>query len=440
MTNSTLTVIGPGDGIPDEGRAVMLVDDQCYPAERFTSVATTVETGASVVLEGDGYRLSESARTSLSRIHRVNGHALFFASDDTHVNTFLRIAPYCYRYTFVVHKTLDLGARAALDAKGIAYQVHGRILGAFAEADIAVMGNDNGKEERLFIHHCRRFSIPVVSLQEAVNLDFDGPRMRWTDRTFVGGTHALQYHARILTVLTGNPRYDDIRPKPKALDPYVLINSNFTFGVAHGWSRAWLDQVIAACDRAGMAYRVTVHPRDETDLSGVEHVMDSSAFVVHKQIAGAFVLVSRDSSLPYEALLLNRHVVYYNPFGEQERCLNEDDTGLIEKCVSVDALAEQLTALASRPSPLDEKAVSEGMFQHYFTGRDGKNYLRVLRAMQTFIDHDYLGRSDASADSYFVAWTQVWLQNVIRPQLRSIGVLREVWKFFKYGVFRIRQE
>lgn len=442
MHDELFTILGPGDALPETGQSAMLVDDQVYPAAEFDRLAPRVELGDCVERVAEGYRLKADAVALLDKIKKVDGHVLFFATDDTHVNTMLRIAPHCRRYTFVVHATLDFGSRAALERNRQEYTVHRRSMDAFRTADFALIGNDNGKEERLFIHHCRQFNIPMASLQEAVNMDFEGApyRMQWAERTFVGGVHALRYHHRVFSVITGNPRYDDIRPKPLPENPYVLINCNFTYGIAEGWSRAWLDQTIDAAKRAGVEYRITVHPRDETDLTGVKNILDSNAFVVHEQIAGCYVLVSRDSSVPYEALLMNRHVVYYNPFHETERCLNEDDTGLINKAEDVETLAGLLSELREKTLPLDDAGGLAETFQAYFTGIDGKNHLRVVRALHVMIDGNYYGRPDARHDSYFVAWTHVMLQNVLRPKLRKITVLRTVWKFFKYQVFRFPPE
>jgi hypothetical protein len=430
-----LTILAPGDSLPVDGHAVLLVDDQVYAKSLFERVAESIQMGNHVVEVSGGYQLDTKAREAVNVIDQVDAHVVCFASDDTHVNTFLRIVPHCRDYTIVVHGTLNLGAHAALERNGVPYVVHSRSMSAFEEADIALMCNDVGKEERLFIHRCRRRGIPTISLQESINIDFDGQAMRWADRTFLDGTHAMRYHPRILTVLTGIPRYDDIRQKPSPENPYVLINCNFTYGVASSWGRTWLDQTIQAAKDAGMEYRITVHPRDETDLSDVENVMDSSAFVVHDQIAGAYVLISRDSSLPYEALLMNRHVIYYNPFHEPEKCLNDDDTGLIQQCDDPDELASLLKTLSERPQPLDSDSELTEMFQHYYTGTEGRSHLRVVRALQVFLDHDYLGRPDHQADSYLVAWTRVLMQNVLRPKLREVRWVRAIWQFFKYTIF-----
>ncbi len=442
MTKELMTIVGPGDALPDEGRAVLLVDDQIYPARDFEKVAESITLGSCVEEVEGGYRLTKSCADRVMGFEKLAGHVMFFASDDTHVNTFLRIAPYCAQHTMVVHGTIDFGARAALKKNGQVYEVHGRNMKAFQTANIALIGNDNGKEEHVFIHHCHRFGIPVVSLQEAVNMDFEGPpyRMRWADRSFLGGVHALRYHERVLSVITGNPRYDDIRPEPLPNDPYVLINCNFTFGVAHDWSRAWLEQTIEAARRADLDYRITVHPRDETDLTGIENVLDSNAFVVHEQIAGCYVLVSRDSSVPYEALLMNRHALYYNPFDEQERCLNEDDTGLIHKANTVDDLSTTLKKLRDEPLPQDHQGGLAETFQTYFTGIDGSNAKRVARALQVMLDGEYFGRPDAMRDAYAITWTRMFTQNVLRPKLRQIGWARALWKFMKYRVFRFPHE
>lgn len=437
MSDDVFTILGPGDALPEQGCAAMLVDDQVYAAGSFDRLGARIELGDRVESMEGGYRLKQDAIEQLARVATFDGHILFFASDDTHVNTMLRIAPQCREVTFVVHHTVDFGARAALEKQGVDCVIHRRAMEALRTADIALIGNDNGTEEQLFIHHCRQQNVPVVSLQEAVNMDFEGPpyRMQWAGRTFIGGTHALRYHQRAFSVLTGNPRYDDIRPQPLPENPYVLINCNFTFGVSRDWSRAWLDQTIEAAKRARVEYRITVHPRDETDLAGVENILDSNAFVVHDQIAGCYALVSRDSSLPYEALLMNRHVVYYNPFHETERCLNEDDTGLIHKADDVEALAELLDGLRETALPLHESGLAE-MFQTYFTGIDGKNFLRVVRALQVMIDGNYVERSDARRASYGSAWSRVMVHNVLRPRLRRVTALRVIWKFLKYRVFR----
>ena len=133
---------------------------------------------------------------------------------------------------------------------------------------------------------------------------------------------------------------------------------------------------------------------------------------------------------------MNRHAVYFNPFHETEHCLNEDDTGLIQKCETVSELSSILKTLQRTPLPQDGASPSSEMFRHYYTGIDGKNHLRVVRALQVFLENDYLVRPDAQADSYLIALVKVWLQNVARPKLRKMRWVRGIWQFFKYRIFR----
>jgi hypothetical protein len=374
-----------------------------------------------------------------SPMPELGAHVLFFATDDTHVNTMLRIARHCPKHTILVHETLDLHARGALDRVGVEYTVHRGAMPEFEFADIAVLGNDVGWEERLFILRCRKRGIPTVSLQEATNVDFDGPpwRMQWTDMTFVQGTYALRRHRRQLMVLTGNPRFDDVSPIPLPEQPRVLINCNFTFGIGNAWGRAWLDQVIDTAKALGIPYAVTVHPRDETDLTGVEHVLPSNAFKVHEQLAASTILVSRDSSLPYEAALMGRHAVYYNPFHEPEYWLNHDDTGLIRQCDSPEGLSEVLSELVARPARSED---ADDALREIFTGIDGTNHLRVVQGLEVVLRHgdDWKPR-DARAHGYGYTWLQMQLQNVWRPRLRKLTPLRVVWKASKWLVGGYRQ-
>ncbi len=364
----------------------------------------------------------------------LDEHVLFFATDDTHVNTMLRIANHCPSHTFVVHATLDLHARSALDEAGVDYVIHTADMVEFAHADIALMGNDVGWEERLFILRCREKAIPTVSLQEATNVDFDGwPwRMQWVDVTFIQGVYALKRHSRQLMFLTGNPRFDDIQLNPLPEEPRVLINCNFTFGIGVDWGRAWVEQVIVVAKSLGLEYAVTVHPRDETDLSGIEHVLPSNAFKVHEQLAESSVLISRDSSLPYEAAMMGRNVIYYNSFNEPEYWLNNDDTGLIQQCYTPEDLKQVLSDTLQSAIRVEGK---EQALSAVFTGVDGLNHARVAQAIKILCQRGNDWKtSDARAHGYFHTWLQMHLQNVWRPRIRQIAPLRWIWKCGKWLV------
>lgn len=437
----SITLLGPDDPMPETTSTLVLVDEQLYPEALFLQAGMNVRVGDSVEKVEDsnevGYRLKSVE--PLSSPGELKAHVLFFATDDTHVNTFLRIARHCPHHTFVVHDTLDLHAVEYLERIGVEYVRHQYAMPEFEQADLAVMGNDVGWEERLFILRCRKRGIPTISLQESTNVDFDGApwRMQWTDITFVQGIHALRRHHRQRMFLTGNPRFDSLRIEPLPETPRVLINCNFTYGIGNEWGRKWLDQVIETVKVLGVAYAVTVHPRDETDLTGIDHVLPSNAFKVHEQLSASTILVSRDSSLPYEAALMGRYVIYYNPFNEPEYWLNHDDTGLIQQCYKQDELANALGDCLGTAMNNEGK---EQALQSVFTGCDGANHLRVLRALETVHRRrEHLRSTDARTHSYAYTWLQMQLQNVLRPRLRKIAPLRILWKAGKrlLGGYRI---
>lgn len=431
MNRSVLHILAPGDPRTPGEDALVLVDRQPCPAAEADRLADRIVTGPGIERVDGAYSLrSEDAAPK-----RIPGHVLFFAVDDTHVNTFMRIAPHCESYTFVVQFSLDLNARARLLELGIPYRPHNPFMPEFQHASAALLGSDNGPEARLFVQHCRRNGIPTVCLQEAVNIDFAAgdTRMRWPDTACVGGLQSLRYLQRQVAFLTGNPRYDDLSPKPLPEMPYLLINCNFTFGFGVEWSRAWLDEVIATADSLGFEYRITRHPRDETDITSIEHILPSNAFVVHEHLAGCWAIVSRDSSLPYEAILLDRHAVYYNPFQEPERCLREDDSGFIHKCASPAELRDTLSELRQRPTPGIQKDLPPSL-QALYTANDGASHARVAAALHSVVEHRDLYRTeDARREPYLTAWLRVIGRNLLGTRLRRITWLRNAYRKIKRG-------
>lgn len=334
----------------------------------------------------------------------------------------------------MVRRHVQHSEREALEKEGISYEIHRGDSKMFREADVVLMGIDWGMEERVFIHHCRRHGLPVACLQESTNVDFEGPphRMQWADYALIQGMHATGYLDRRWYFLTGNPRFDTYAPAPPPSAPQVLINCNFTFGLGVDWGRSWVDQVVELAKELSLPYAITVHPRDETDLSGLENVLPSNAYKVGDQLAASTILVSRDSSLPYEALLMNRHAVYYNPFHEKERCLQEDESGLIHKCDTLDGLRSALERLRTLPLPMEAASDMDVAYRHLFTAVDGQSHQRVLDALAIIAAH----HAEWNPDEYRVEpyWKAKWnmtLQQIIRPRLRRIPVARGMWRWGK---------
>lgn len=425
----SLALLAPGDPRPSGRSALVLLDGRSYDAAMFARIAREVEAGPGVLCEstdaGPIFRVAHAE--NLGSASTLDAHVLFFASTDTDVKTLAPIARRCRTATFIAHAHTDDSAPRALDAEGLAF-VRYAPRRALPKADAALLAADWSEQRREFIRRCRHAGIPTLSLQEAVNVDFDGPphRMRWADAACVSGPATLRYLMRELTFLTGNPRFDGYAPTLVPAKPLVLINCNFILGIGGERGPAWMKQVLEVVQGLGVDFRITKHPRDDTDLDGVPNVMPSGAYKVRDQLAACSVLVSRDSSLPYEALLTGRPVIYFDPFHEKERTLREDDTGLIRKCDTADGLRKALHEIIAAPPIGSSAGTMNDPYSYIFTERGAGSVDRVVRALHAVTRWPDLYRTADARDDR--SPLNEWVELHVRPRLRRIGPLRALWR------------
>jgi hypothetical protein len=427
-----LTLLAPGDALPADGCALVLLDDRVYGAELFAPVAREVNGGPGVECEtgdfGPTFRLRhpELGGTGQAR----DAHVLFFVGTDTDVKTQAPVARQFRHPVFVVQPGQDDSAARALAEEG--FDSVRNMPGAhLPRADVALLSNDASSARREFIRRCRAAGMPTLCLQEAVNADFDGPphRMRWADSVCVCGPQAIRYLQRRLMFLTGNPRFDGYTRTPMPAKAQVLINCNFILSLGGEKGPGWMKQVLGVVQELGIDFRVTKHPRDDTDLSGVENVLPSGAYKVAEQLAACSVLVSRDSSLPYEAMLAGRPVIYFDPYHEKERTLREDNSGLVRKCDTADGLRAALRESLEGGRIPGNHAPGFDPYAFIFTEPGAGSARRVARAIEMLATHDELYHTtDARIDSGFDAALREWIELRVRPHLRSIGPLRSVWR------------
>ncbi len=361
---------------------------------------------------------------------------LVYCSVDTHVKTLAPVIRRFKHYRILAPVLEDGGVRAALDREKLCWEDHSAAPGAFRWANVGICACDWGYEERWFVAQCRSLGAPTLCLQEGTNVDF-GPypyRMEYADAVCLQGAYALKYLDRDLAFLTGNPRYDTYESIPAPPRETVLINSNFLFNQGHDRGRAWVDEVIAAVNDLGLDYFISVHPRDSSDLSGLENVAPSGAYAVADQLRDCSMVVSRDSSLPYEALLCNRHAIYFNPFDERERYLNEDEYGLIRKTHARKELTNAIRGCARLKGPREDEEHSTTL-EAYFGPLDGEACHRVARAIATvaLLDKDLLPR-DARSDRAAVARMKTDFMRWARPRVKEYPRLRAAWRRVRTSV------
>jgi hypothetical protein len=93
---------------------------------------------------------------------------------------------------------------------------------------------------------------------------------------------------------------------------HVVINLNFTYGVLEEARQHWIESAVAACEMLGVPYTVALHPA-ERRRPGIPR---TSAVPISRLLFRASVLVSRFSTVPFEAMARGIPFVYHNPHGE----------------------------------------------------------------------------------------------------------------------------
>lgn len=277
----------------------------------------------------------------------------FFASNDTHAMSYIPLIEKIPNSRVYISHKINENATKVFNDKNIKYFNYSKDVVKEFSPDVFLVSNDWGPFEQIVLSEVRYLKIPTVGLQEGC-LDFGSrrPFLKGTDYTFVTGLNMVSYVNNKVCFVTGNPRFDafEFRDKLPA-DGKVMINVNFTYGVHENDREAWLSDIVSTCDSLGMAYFISQHPRDRADLkSKYENVINSGASSLKEQLSKTRVLVTRFSTLVYEASLFGIPVIYYNPHNEKMRLFNEDTVGGIYVCRNIEELEDSLKEVLNKGS------------------------------------------------------------------------------------------
>lgn len=309
-----------------------------------------------------------------------SGHpVLFFPTTDIIAKMFLKIAEHCQNAVYAAPVKWKEGAVERLRESGTAFVMnHARLLDEIAPS-VVVFGNDWSDEEMDLIAAARSRGIPTACIQEGC-LDWSGPfeRMQWCDYPFVQGALTLNYLNRESYFGTGNPRFDSLTAVPLPAHPMVMINSNFTYGVCEDEREPWIEAVTSACRQLGVEYFICQHPRDTGTFPG-HPSRRSGPDLIHGYLEECSVLVTRFSTIVYEAMLLDRAVIYFNPHSEEMATFNEDRTGALLKANDQPTLLTALSAaLANEEST---RAARRGFLRLHCGSLDGRAAERCATAL-----------------------------------------------------------
>jgi len=125
-----------------------------------------------------------------------------------------------------------------------------------------------------------------------------------------------------------------LAPAEPIVDDTAVINVNFTYGVMTRERRAWLDTAIAGCEAADAPSVLAMHPAEKRQRLHPR----ATTVPIARLLLRAGVLISRFSTVPFEAMARGVPFIYHNPHGE---CvpLFADSKGAFTTSVDIDSLA-----------------------------------------------------------------------------------------------------
>jgi GT2 family glycosyltransferase len=198
-----------------------------------------------------------------------------------------------------------------------------------SELGAVVTLNDWGELTRDLTVAAKEAGVPTFGKIEGVQ-DFNDDDVGFERNAYQTVDHVLCQGANDVRVITnpskpvvGGVRLEAIwngEPRPVGSD-LVVVNLNFTYGVLDEARDAWLQSVIEACRLAGRPYIVSAHPAEKARPAGA---LFSERPMAHL-LTEASVLVSRFSTVPFEAMARGVPFVYHNPHGERVPTFHEPD-------------------------------------------------------------------------------------------------------------------
>ena len=200
----------------------------------------------------------------------------------------------------------------------------------------------------------RELGVPVIGKVEGAQdfWDADTPEERLPYRNLDLVLCQGKFDAEALgdreTEIVGSTRLERLwwAPPVIATEPLAVINLNFVYGVRTSDRKLWLDTAIAGCEAAGVPYVISLHPAEKARLDS-DRVTSISA---SRLLPRATVLISRFSTMPFEAMARGVPFIYHNPHGETVRTF-ADPMGAFKISRSADELAHASTPLTLWPIP-----------------------------------------------------------------------------------------
>ena len=227
-------------------------------------------------------------------------------------------------------------------------------LGNF-EAFVAM--NDWGAPSRAIYHLARVRGVPSFAKVEGVQDfdDIDTGRIRLpylaADHVLVQGNNDIAALDRRNLHVVGNANMEaawETGPTAGGRNGEVVINSNFTYGVLTDVRDSFLHEAVSSIQSLGLVPIISQHPADlQLPPELATYRTDRS---MSDMLPGCEAIVTRFSTVPFEAIAYGTPFVYFNPHGEQVPAFGDPDPAFEHVRSAADLGPALSRAIDSRPS------------------------------------------------------------------------------------------
>lgn len=331
---------------------------------------------------------------------------LCFCENDAHAETFSRLN--YENMTYLVSGKEQNGADTVLNQKNIRYKRNDFTIPS--KAKLLILGNDWGEEAQLLINQARKENLNIVAIQEGM-VGFDQVDAFYnSDIVNYLGVEMLKYVLKRLNFVTGNPRFDNYNLVNQEKVTDVLININQAYGFGESDFSEWLTDVESLCKELNLSYKFLLHPRDNSDMIKHPKAIKSNFKIAQEELRRAKIVISRKSTLIYEAIMLNVPVIYYDKFNELNTIV-KDNTYIDKYFIATDnsQLKAKLENIIN-PTAVETYILSQKIFSNYHLmpdmNKSTEYFINSLEIIEEFEQKfTYRSKIDVLSKLYeFIHW------------------------------------
>ena len=222
--------------------------------------------------------------------------------------------------------------------------------------------NDWGDEYPAYVEVANALGVPTFAKVEGVQ-DFKDDDVGWDRKAYqrvqwvlAQGQNDVDALPMQDTLLVGSSRLERIWHEPVRTPeaPLAVINVNFTYDVLDGARDLWVDSAVAACKRVGIPFVLSLHPAERDQYSGTYPVANVP---MRHLLTESSVLISRFSTVGFEAMARGVPFIYHNPHGEQVPTFQSPD-GAFLTTTGVPDLVEALREVGDWQPGYRERAAA----------------------------------------------------------------------------------